>query len=248
MARPTKQGIDYYPLDVQFDDKVELFIAETGAEGLGILITIWQLIYQNEGYYVQHNDDLILLIRRRIMADIDQISMVISCAISRGIFSESLHKKHKILTSSAIQKRYFIGAKKKKIVSVVKNYITIDVSDVGNLVYVDGNATKEEVKEKEEVEEEEDEKGKDTGGKPPKQPRFAKPSLQEVVEYCKERKNSISPERFIDYYESNGWRVGKNPMKDWKATVRTWETRNNDNPVPQPTRPRKELADPWKDK
>nr|DAV56262.1 MAG TPA: helix-turn-helix domain protein [Caudoviricetes sp.] len=53
--------------------------------------------------------------------------------------------------------------------------------------------------------------------------RFAPPTLAEVSDYCKERGNSIDPQRFIDYYESNGWKVGRNPMKDWKAAVRNWE-------------------------
>lgn len=52
---------------------------------------------------------------------------------------------------------------------------------------------------------------------------FGKPTLEEVKAYCLERKNSVDPQRFIDYYSANGWRVGKNPMKDWKAAVRTWE-------------------------
>jgi len=56
-----------------------------------------------------------------------------------------------------------------------------------------------------------------------KETRFKKPTLQEVEEYCKERGNSVNAEQFIDFYESNGWRVGKNSMKDWKACVRTWE-------------------------
>ena len=56
--------------------------------------------------------------------------------------------------------------------------------------------------------------------------RFKKPTIDEVSDYCKERGNTVSPQRFIDHYESNGWKVGKNPMRDWKAAVRTWE-RNN---------------------
>jgi hypothetical protein len=59
--------------------------------------------------------------------------------------------------------------------------------------------------------------------KPVKFKRFKKPTIQEVNEYCVERNNSVNPESFIDFYESNGWKVGKNPMKDWKACVRTWE-------------------------
>lgn len=49
------------------------------------------------------------------------------------------------------------------------------------------------------------------------------PTLEEVKEYCSERGNKVDPERWFDYYTSNGWKVGKNPMKDWKAAVRTWE-------------------------
>lgn len=49
------------------------------------------------------------------------------------------------------------------------------------------------------------------------------PTLDEVKAYCNERNNRVDPERFMDYYTANGWKVGKNPMKDWKAAVRTWE-------------------------
>ena len=58
---------------------------------------------------------------------------------------------------------------------------------------------------------------------PPRTKRFVKPTLEDIKAYCQERKNSVNAERFFDYYESNGWKVGKNPMKDWKAAVRTWE-------------------------
>ena len=53
--------------------------------------------------------------------------------------------------------------------------------------------------------------------------KFTKPTLEEVTEYCKIRQNTINPMAFIDHYESNGWKVGKNAMKDWQAAVRTWE-------------------------
>ena len=56
-----------------------------------------------------------------------------------------------------------------------------------------------------------------------KRKRFTPPTLEEVQAYCLERNNTIDPQHFIDYYTSNGWLVGKNKMKDWKAAVRTWE-------------------------
>ena len=53
--------------------------------------------------------------------------------------------------------------------------------------------------------------------------RFVPPSVADVSAYCRERGNSVDAERFVSFYESNGWKVGKNPMKDWRAAVRTWE-------------------------
>ena len=54
-------------------------------------------------------------------------------------------------------------------------------------------------------------------------PRFAPPALDDVKAYCSERKNTVDPEHWYSYYEANGWMVGRNKMKDWKASVRTWE-------------------------
>lgn len=63
--------------------------------------------------------------------------------------------------------------------------------------------------------------------------RFTPPTLEEVKEYCFERNNNVDAERFIDYYTANGWKVGKNSMKDWKASVRTWEKTSYAKPAPK---------------
>lgn len=81
------------------------------------------------------------------------------------------------------------------------------------------------------------EKGKDSTADMPATPskpvkRFIKPTVDEVSAYCMERRNNVGPDKFMDYYTSNGWRVGKNPMKDWKAAVRTWE--GNEKPAAKP--------------
>jgi hypothetical protein len=57
-----------------------------------------------------------------------------------------------------------------------------------------------------------------------KERKFRPPTLEEVKAYCTERNNAVDPQHFIDYYTANGWKVGKNSMKDWKAAVRTWES------------------------
>ena len=66
--------------------------------------------------------------------------------------------------------------------------------------------------------------------------KFTIPTPEEVQAYCNERKNGISGQQFCDFYSSKGWKIGKEPMKDWKAAVRTWEMRRKDQspPITQP--------------
>ena len=70
-------------------------------------------------------------------------------------------------------------------------------------------------------------------------PRFKKPTVDEVRAYCQERRNRVDPQAFVDFYESKGWKIGKNPMKDWQASVRTWEKRED-----KPTSERREIDYP----
>lgn len=88
-----------------------------------------------------------------------------------------------------------------------------------NVTVMQSNATDKD-------KEEDKDKDKDNiGDKSPCAPRFTPPTFNEVSAYCKERGNSVNPQRFIDFYASKGWMVGKNKMKDWKAAVRNWENR-----------------------
>ncbi len=64
-----------------------------------------------------------------------------------------------------------------------------------------------------------------SGALPASKPRFTKPTLEEIIAYCEERGNNVDPQAFYDFYESKGWKVGNQPMKDWRAAVRTWERR-----------------------
>ena len=101
------------------------------------------------------------------------------------------------------------------------------------------DATKAEPKEKEKAKA----NGKDTGKEKEKENangngkeksraicadaprRFTKPAVEDIRAYCRERGNGIDPQRFFDFYEAKGWRVGNQPMQDWQASIRTWEGR-----------------------
>lgn len=76
--------------------------------------------------------------------------------------------------------------------------------------------------------------------------RFAPPTIEEIFLYCSERKNKVDAERFFNFYESKGWMVGKNKMKDWKAAVRTWE--KSDKQAPEKSYYREDdMPDGWDD-
>ncbi len=104
----------------------------------------------------------------------------------------------------ANNKRYENGckAKKKRTVSETKANIKQELSEV-------------EAKEKEKVKEKVKVKDNNKIFKPP--------AVDDVRDYCTERGNNVDPQSFVDFYESKGWMIGKNKMKDWKAAVRTWE-------------------------
>lgn len=73
-------------------------------------------------------------------------------------------------------------------------------------------------------------KGGEAPPTPPKRVRFSPPSVQDVQDYCQERGNRVDAQRFVDFYAAKGWKVGAQPMRDWKAAVRTWEQRDSKPP------------------
>lgn len=67
---------------------------------------------------------------------------------------------------------------------------------------------------------------------------LVRPTLEQVTAYCQERENNVNPQQFMDHYEANGWKVGKNPMRDWRAALRTWERNRFDSKPHTSQRPR----------
>lgn len=239
MARPTKQGIDYFPMDVDFDNKIELFVAETGAEGYGILIMLWQMIYRGNGYFIEDNEDLKLLLRKHTFSTTETIEKVIEVALKRDIFSRkvydlsttyqhSINNPGRVLTSHGIQKRFFEAAKKKKVVYVIREILLVPVSDYNNLIYsgenpvsVSGNATKEKVKEKEKVEENPLTPAKKILNGQDKEPHF--PTMKEAEAFFLSN-NSDREEsaKFWHHYNAVGWKAGGTPIQDWRSMAFKW--------------------------
>lgn len=137
MARPNKEGLEYFPLDTKFDEEILLIDAKFGCEGIGILIKIWQIIYDN-GYYIKWTERELLLYKNRINADINLVNEIVNECIKWGIFDNNLFKKHNILTSRGIQKRFLEATKRRKEVQIENTFCLINnVKDVNaNIIIV----------------------------------------------------------------------------------------------------------------
>ncbi len=138
MARPIKEGLDYFTLDCHFDDKVELVIAEFGMTGLGILIRLFQKIYSDNGYYCCWNDDVALLFSQKNGLSGNVVPEVISACIRRGVFDCGMYQHYSILTSKGIQTRYLEASKRRTSLNLKNDYLLIDIPS--NKVNVDNNS------------------------------------------------------------------------------------------------------------
>uniref|UniRef100_UPI003CFD4451 Lin1244/Lin1753 domain-containing protein n=1 Tax=Caloranaerobacter sp. DY30410 TaxID=3238305 RepID=UPI003CFD4451 len=146
MARPQKEGLDYFPLDTDMDqdDKIALIEAKHGVIGFAIVIKLLMKIYRNS-YFYQWTEKEQLLFSKRVNVDINQVNDIINDCLKWGLFDEEVYKKHQVLTSRGVQKRYLEAAARRKKVEVYEEYCLIDVNDYKNIVLVSINADNNEV-------------------------------------------------------------------------------------------------------
>ncbi|MFT8319321.1 MAG: DUF4373 domain-containing protein [Bacillus sp. (in: firmicutes)] len=138
MARPQKEGLDYFPLDVDIDqdDKVALIEAQHGVTGFAIVIKLLMKIYKN-GYYYNWTEKEQLLFSRSINVDINSINDVINDCLKWELFSKTVFEKQAILTSKGIQLRYLEAVSRRQEVKIPKSHLLIcgdKVNDYKNLV------------------------------------------------------------------------------------------------------------------
>ena len=135
MARPKKQGLEYFPLDVTMDDKVQLIEAKHGIIGFGILIKMYQKIYL-EGYYYKWEEEQQLLFSNRVSVNRNLVIDVINDCLKWGLFNKEMYEKYRILTSKGIQERYVQATYKRTRIEMDTRYLLIDVSDRKNIVLI----------------------------------------------------------------------------------------------------------------
>lgn len=231
----AKSGIDYIPLDVNLDEKWELIEAEFGLTGFGVIVRLLQEIYGKAGYYIEWTTEVALLFARKAGLGGSVVSEIVEAAIRRGMFDREKYDKYRVLTSRGIQKRYFEAVSRRKVLEVDDNILLVNVAQICpnvdiraknvNILSENADISKQRTVENSKVKNSRVEESNSAKA----HTRFAPPSVEQVSAYCRERKNGIDAQRFVDFYASKGWRVGNQAMKDWKAAVRTWERRERKN-------------------
>ncbi len=138
MARPSKQGVDYFPLDVNMSDSVRLVEAEFGLTGFAVIIKLYQRIYGGAGYYCRWTEEVALLFASDLKLGGNVVSEIVAACIKRGIFDRSMLDRFGILTSQGIQSRYLKMVKRRDGFEIDPQYALVSYSQ--NEVSVNNNA------------------------------------------------------------------------------------------------------------
>jgi hypothetical protein len=145
LARPIKEGLDYFPLNVVLNSKFEIIEARFGIKGFAVIVKLFQHIYGTKGYYCEWDEDVLFVFAKRITVGANSVSEILNTAIKKGIFDEEMYKKYSILTSKGIQQRY-VEAKRGGYERICSKYLLISVPKTEENSSETGvNATKTEV-------------------------------------------------------------------------------------------------------
>ena len=172
-----------------------------------------------------NSDDLKLLIAKRFVLTFED-----------GVIVIKHWRLHNTLSSNRYRETNFLEDKALLRIKDNKSY-TFDqgcpqLCDA-RLVEMSNRQTKDEQKTNKDEQKTSPDKNSIDKNSIEKNKTFAKPTLEDVRAYCQERGNNVDPEKFYDFYESKGWMVGRNKMKDYKAAVRTWEKTVSAKPQPK---------------
>ena len=138
MARPTKQGLDYFPLDVGFlqDVKIRRIMRACGIQSIPVLISLLANIYRDDGYFLKWDNDMPFLIADELGVSEGAVCETVTKAVQIDFFNADMFEQYKILTSIAIQKRFFSATCRRKEVFYDGRFMLLNSSDYKNLVNV----------------------------------------------------------------------------------------------------------------
>lgn len=125
-----KSGLDFFPLNVDLDNKFKLIEAEFGVTGFGVVVHLLQEIYGQEGYYIEWTEEVALLFAQKYGVGYSAVSEIVGASIRRGMFDKEIFDKYRVLTSRGIQKRYFDAVSRRKTLEVRDNILLVDIAQI----------------------------------------------------------------------------------------------------------------------
>lgn len=236
----SKQGLNYYTIDTDRyqDIRIKRLKKDFGCSGLAVYDYILCEIYRVRGCFIVWDENTAFDVAEYFGLKENLVDEIVKYCGAVGLFDKGLLSRG-ILTSSSIQKRYLEMCKRAK-----RNDVEIP-EEIAIIREETPILPEKKQKTPEEIDKVKKSKVNIT---PPKSPPLVvaeeecapkasnnkRPTIEDVAAYMEEysaKHNmpaTFTAQGWIDFYTSNGWRIGKNPMKDWKAAVRTWFTRRND--------------------
>lgn len=141
MARPIKQGLDYYSLDVGFlqDVKIRRIMRACGIQSIPVLISLLANIYRNDGYFLRWSPDMSFLIADELGVSEGAVTATVDKAVQVDFFNANMYECYGVLTSEGIQSRFFEAASRRREVRYDARFLLINVNVYKNLVNVDNN-------------------------------------------------------------------------------------------------------------
>ncbi len=258
MARPTKTGLDYYPMDVGFlrDKKVRLLWSEFGASSVIFVLYVFGKIYEGAGYFLAWDKDECLLAADELHKPPTYISEVLRGCLSRSIFDDRVFQMFGILTSAGIQRRYLRGCEKRGDISVIEEYWLLDADDKKSIpsgiqakltflsvsggknpVNSPGNPVNSPGNSQSKVKESKVKYNAASGSADVSRRIEARPkSVEAVAAFAKECGSNIDPQDWFSFHAKNGWQINGEPIRDWKAAFRAsegwarWKRKSPDRP------------------
>jgi len=210
----------YFPHDynARNDLKIQAMVDDYGAVGYGIYWAVIEMLHEEDENRLPFNKVTFKSIAKQMSTSVEQVEAIVNCCLDYElfIFNDELFYSERV--NKNINKRTEIAEKRsiagKMSAQKRAESLTIPTNVEQVLTSVQQNPTKKRKEKESKVNE-------SKGNKV-----FTIPTLSEISDYCKERKNAVDPIKYFNHYESNGWMVGKNKMKNWKAAVHTWEKNN----------------------
>lgn len=149
MARPVKEGLTYFPFDVDFfsDKKIRILKSRYGADGITLYMYLLCEIYKSNGYYLETDDDFYYIISDDLNMSYEKIRQIMNFLLERSLFNDTLFKSDKVLTSIGIQKRYQEAVKSRALKRAIEitEFWLLEKNETQSFIKVNPNLNKSEI-------------------------------------------------------------------------------------------------------